>query len=310
MHVWLDPAKMTAANVTVDDINQVLLEQNIQIPSGAIRSASRFYSIVTNETLKTANEFNELIIRDTANQVVRLKDVGNAVVDSANSDSIFRVNGQPAVALGVIPQSTANPLNVSNLVEKEFNQITKTLPVGMQGQVVFNQAAFIKASIHHVYRSLFEAVVLVLIVILLFLASWRAALIPIVTIPICLITTFAVMSMLGISINTITLMAFVLAIGLVVDDAIVMLENISRHVEAGIPPFQAAIQGSREIVFSDYCDDYYIGGSLYAYCIYVWNIGRSILGVCHDIDGGGINFRGDCFNSITNDVRALPQKKC
>ncbi len=249
MRIWLDPMKMAAFNVTVDDVDRVLSQQNVEVPSGKIRGATRFYSVVTNETLKTASEFNDLIIRDNQNQIVRLKDIGQAVVDAENTDTIFRLNGQSAVALAIIPQSTANPLDVANDVQKEFNLITKTLPQGMQGNVAFNQAKFIQASIKHVYESLFEAITLVLIVIYLFLASWRAAIIPIVTIPVCLIGTFAVMYLLGISINTITLMAFVLAIGLVVDDAIVMLENINRYVESGMQPFAAAIKGSREIVF-------------------------------------------------------------
>ncbi|MEO8400802.1 MAG: efflux RND transporter permease subunit [Gammaproteobacteria bacterium] len=249
MRIWLDPMKMAASNVTVDDVNNALVQQNIQVPSGKIRGATRFYSVVTNETLKTVTEFNDLIIRDNQNQLVRLKDIGQAIVDAANTDTTFRMNGQPAVALAIIPQSTANPLDVANSVDKQFKQIAKTLPQGMQANVAFDQATFIKASISHVYESLFEAIVLVLIVIFLFLASWRAAIIPIITIPVCLIGTFAVMYALNISINTITLMAFVLAIGLVVDDAIVMLENISRYVESGMQPFQAAIKGSREIVF-------------------------------------------------------------
>jgi multidrug efflux pump len=249
MRIWLDPMKMAAANVTVDDVDRVLTQQNIQVPSGKIRGATRFYSVVTNETLKTASEFNDLIIRDNQNQIVRLKDIGQALVDAENTDTIFRLNGQSAVALAVIPQSTANPLDVAKNIKKEFNLINKTLPQGMQGNIAFNQAKFIQSSVNHVYESLFEAIALVLIVIFLFLASWRAAIIPIVTIPVCLIGNFAVMYMLGISINTITLMAVVLAIGLVVDDAIVMLENISRYVESGMQPFKAALKGSREIVF-------------------------------------------------------------
>lgn len=248
MHIWLDPMKMAAMNVTVNDINTILTEQNVQMPSGQIRGATRFYSVVTNETLKSASEFNNLIIRDNQNQIIRLKDVGQAVVDAANTDTIFRVNGKPAIALAIIPQSTANPLDVAKAVTKEFNQVIKTLPEGMQGDVAFNQATYIKSSINHVYQSLIEGIILVLLVIFLFLANWRAAVIPIITIPICLIATFAVMYCFNISINIITLMAFVLAIGLVVDDAIVMLENISRHIESGMQPFAAAIKGSREIV--------------------------------------------------------------
>lgn len=249
LHIWLDPMKMASSNVTVDDIGRVLLEQNVQVPSGQIRGASRYYSVITNETLSSANEFNNLIIRHNQDQTVRLKDVGQATVDAANSDSSFRIKGQAAIAVGVIPQSNANPLDVAQYVKKELETIKKILPAGMEASVVFDQATYIESSVHHVYKSLFEAIVLVLLVIFMFLASWRAAFIPIVTIPVCLIGTFAIMSWLGFSINTITLMAFVLAIGLVVDDAIVMLENIMRYIDAGMKPFVAAIKGGQEIVF-------------------------------------------------------------
>lgn len=249
MHIWLDPMKMASSNVTVDDINRVLTEQNVQVPSGQIRGASRYYSVVTNETLDSASEFNDLIIRHDQTQSVRLKDVGNAVVDAANSDSAFRAQGHAAVAIGIIPQANANPLDVAKQIKKEFAALQKVLPKGMQGNIVFDQSNYIESSVHHVYQSVFEAIFLVLIVIYLFLASWRAALIPIVTIPICLIGTCALMDWLGFSINTITLMAFVLAIGLVVDDAIVMLENIMRYIEKGMKPLAAAVQGGREIVF-------------------------------------------------------------
>jgi multidrug efflux pump len=249
MRIWLDPMKMAAANVTVDDVSHVLDQQNVQVPSGQIHGANRLYTVVTNETLRSANEFNELTIRANQGQIIRLKDIGQAVVDVENADSAFRADGQSAVALAIVPQSTANPLSVADKVETQFQQFKKTLPAGMQAKIIYNEANFIHASIDSVYESLAEAVAFVLIVIFLFLAAWRAAIIPIVTIPICLISSFAVLYLLGFTINTVTLMAFVLAIGLVVDDAIVMLENISRHIESGLSPFAAAIKGSREIVF-------------------------------------------------------------
>jgi multidrug efflux pump len=249
MRIWLDPLKMAAANIAVTDVATVLNDQNAQVPSGQIRGPDRFYNVVTDETLKTPAEFNDLIIRDNLNQVIRIKDIGQAIVDAENIDSAFRTNGQPAIALGIVPQSTANPLKVAELVATEFQKITKALPASMQAKIVFNQADFIKASIQHVYSSLLEAVILVLIVIFIFLGSWRAAIIPIATIPICLVATFGAMLLFKVSINTITLMAFVLAIGLVVDDAIVVLENITRHIEQGSTPFAAAIMGSKEITF-------------------------------------------------------------
>lgn len=249
MHVWLDPAKMAGANVTVDEVAQLIHDQNSSVPSGQIRGADRIFSIVTDTTLKTPEQFNDLIIRDRDNQVVRLRDIGEAKIDAENSDGMFRISGKPAVALGVFPQSTANPLIVEKNIQNKLTEVRRSLPTGMRADIVYNQADFIRASIRSVYDSFFEAVIFVWLVILAFLCSFRATLVPIITIPVCLISTFAVLYVFGFSINTITLMAFVLAIGLVVDDAIVMLENIRRHMEEGLPAFSAALKGSQEIIF-------------------------------------------------------------
>src|SRR3990167_5999006 len=249
MRVWLDPAKMAGANVTTNDVNQLLQEQNTALPSGQIRTVDRFYSVVTDITLKNAHQFNDLIIRDNQTQLVRLKDIGEAKIGEANSDSAFRVNGQPAVALGIIPQSTANPLDVERNIQKVFAMLTSSLPTGMSGSIVYNQADYIRASIHSVYEAFFEAIFCVWAVVLIFLGRFRPTWIPIITIPVCLISSFAILYFFGFSINTITLMALVLAIGLVVDDAIVILENINRHIEAGLAPMAAAIKGSREMIF-------------------------------------------------------------
>ncbi|MBX3709441.1 MAG: efflux RND transporter permease subunit [Gammaproteobacteria bacterium] len=250
MRVWLDPAKMAAANVTADEVAQLLHDQNASIPSGQIRALDRYYSVITDTALKTPEQFNDLIIRDNQNRVVRIKDIGEAKLDVEDTDSAFRINGKPGIALGIVPQSTANPLDVEQQVKKVFADIKHSLPVGMEANIIYNQADYIRASIHSVYESFIEAVIFVWLVILVFLCSFRATLIPIITIPVCLISTFALLYFLGFSINTITLMAFVLAIGLVVDDAIVMLENISRHMEEGMSAFNAALKGSREIIFS------------------------------------------------------------
>lgn len=249
MRIWLDPAKMAASKVTIDEVSQLLQEQNASIPSGQIRGYDRYYSVVTNTALKTVEQFNDLIIRDNLNQVVRLKDIAETKIDPENTDSLFRINGKPGIALGIIPQSTANPLDVEREVQKVFADINRNLPTGIHASIIYNQADYIRSSIHSVYESFAEAVIFVWLVILAFLCSFRATLVPIITIPVCLISTFALLYFLGFSINTITLMAFVLAIGLVVDDAIVMLENISRYIEEGLTPFKAALKGSREIIF-------------------------------------------------------------
>lgn len=249
MRIWLDPAKMAATRVTVTDVVDLLREQNASIPSGQIRGKDRIYNVSTSTELKGTEGFNNLILRSDQNQLVRLRDIGEAKLDPESEDGAFRVNGHPAIAIGIVPQSTANPLDVENSVQKAFRNIVKSLPAGMKADIVYNQADYIRASITSVYESFFEAILFVWLVILVFLCSFRATLIPVITIPVCLITTFAVLAFFGFSINTITLMAFVLAIGLVVDDAIVMLENISRHIESGMQPYQAALKGSKEMVF-------------------------------------------------------------
>lgn len=249
MHIKLDPAKLAGAKIPVEEVTQLLQAQNASIPSGQIRGYDRFYSVVTDTALKTPEQFNDLIIRDNQNQVVRLRDIGEASLDSKDNDSAFRINGKPGIALGIVPQSIANPLDVESSVQREFAKLKRSLPTSMQADIVYNQATYIRASITSVYEAFFEAVIFVWLVILMFLCNFRATWIPIITIPVCMISTFALLYFLGFSINTITLMAFVLAIGLVVDDAIVMLENINRHIEEGMTPFNAALKGSKEIIF-------------------------------------------------------------
>ena len=249
MRIWLDPAKMAARGVTVDDVMDTLEQQNVSVPSGQIRSKDRYYTVITDAKLASPRDFNHLILRDDHGKVVRLSDVGRAVIGSEKIDTAFRFNHKSAIALGVIPQSTANPLGVTSGVLKLFKEIKANLPPGMNAHVIYNQSKFTRASIDSVYHTIGEAIVLVLLVVFVFLGTWRATIIPIITVPVCLIGAFSVMHFLGYTINTITLLALVLAIGLVVDDAIVMLENIARHVEEGVPPLQAAMQGSKEMIF-------------------------------------------------------------
>lgn len=249
MRISLDPSRMAAANVTVDEIEKLVQDQNVSIPSGEIKSIDRNYSVITDTFLKTPEQFNQLIIRDDDNQVVRIRDVGHAQIEAEDEDNSFRIDSKSAVALGIIPQSNANPLEVEQAVQRAFSTMKETLPAGMNAIVAYNQADFIRASIHSVYESFIEAVIFVWFVILLFLCSFRATLIPVITIPVCLISSFSILYFFGFSVNTITLMACVLAIGLVVDDAIVMLENINRHIENGMSPVEAALKGSKEIIF-------------------------------------------------------------
>lgn len=250
MRVWLKPAAMAAQGITVSDITQLLKSQNVFVASGKIRHPERFFTVNTNLKLQTAKDFANLILTDRNNHVVKLGDVATIKIGSENQDTLFQVNGKPGIAIGVIAQSDANPLEVSAAVLKRFANLKAQMPASTNVSTVYNQSDFTNASIHAVYETLVEAVFLVLLVVIAFLGNWRAASIPIVTIPVCLIAAFALINALGYTINTMTLLAMVLSIGLVVDDAIVMLENIERHIRAGESPLSAALIGSRQIAFA------------------------------------------------------------
>src|SRR5690606_15305292 len=181
---------------------------------------------------------------------IRLKEVARVEVAAANERRSATYNGETSISLGVVKQATANPLDVAANVRRTLDDLAPTLPAGMGAFRSYDTSIFIAESINSVYETIFEAIVLVVLVIFVFLRTIRASIIPVVTIPISLITSFGIMLMLGFSINTLSLLAMVLAIGLVVDDAIVMLENIYRHIEEGKTPFRAAIEGSREITFA------------------------------------------------------------
>jgi len=250
MRLWLDPARLAAYNVTPQDVEAALRRQNVEIPSGRIESAEREFTVLSETDLRTPEQFEAMILRDAGGYLVRLRDVGRAELGAEDERKIVRFNGSPAVALGVVKQATANPLDISTDVRKMLPDIKADLPEGMGVKVAYDRSVFIDRSIDNVYRTIGEAVVLVILVIFVFLRSLRSTLIPLVTIPVSLIGAFAIMYALGFSVNNLTLLAMVLAIGLVVDDAIVVLENIHRHIEKGVPPLQAAFKGSREIAFA------------------------------------------------------------
>ncbi len=250
MRLWLDSARLAAYGLAPQDVENALRRQNVEVPAGRIESAEREFTVLTETDLRTPAEFNNLIVRDAGGYLVRLKDVGRAEIDAQDKRVIARFNGQSAVAIGVVKQSTANPLDVSKAVRDALPGIIQGLPEGMNVDVAYDSSVFIDRSITNVFRTIGEAIFLVVLVIFFFLRSFRAVLIPLVTIPVSLVGAFSLMLLSGSSINTLTLLALVLAIGLVVDDAIVMLENISRYVEQGMRPFEAALRGSREIAFA------------------------------------------------------------
>lgn len=250
MRVWLDRARLAAYRLTPQDVETALRQQNVEIPSGRIESLEREFTVLAETDLRTEAQFEELILRRADNYLVRLKDVGRVELGARSERTVVRFKGQPAVALGVVRQATANPLDISQGVKDMLPQIEATLPAGMRVEIAYDSSIFIDRSIKNVFTTIAEAVVLVILVIYFFLRSVRSTLVPLVTIPVSLIGAFGIMYAFGFSINTLTLLALVLAIGMVVDDAIVMLENIYRHVEAGLSPVQAAFKGSREIAFA------------------------------------------------------------
>ncbi|WP_439888220.1 efflux RND transporter permease subunit [Pseudomonas sp. MBLB4123] len=250
MRIWLDPERLAAHGLTVQDVEEALRRQNVEIPAGRIESVEREFNLLSETDLRTAEEFERLILDDSQGYLLRLADVGRAEIGPASERSLVRFNGQQAVVIGMVKQATANPLDISDGVEAALPDVRALLPEGMQMAVAHDSSLFVRESIDNVYTTIWEAVALVILIIFLFLRSLRATLIPLVTIPVSLIGAFALMAVLGFSLNTLTLLAMVLAIGLVVDDAIVMLENIHRHLEGGLAPLQAALAGSREIAFA------------------------------------------------------------
>ncbi|WP_455209138.1 efflux RND transporter permease subunit [Kaarinaea lacus] len=250
MRIWLDRDRLAAYRLTPQDVELALREQNVEIPSGRIESRMREFTVFTETSLRTPEQFNQMIIRQVDDYPVRLKDVGYAALGAEDERNAVRVNGNPAVGLGVVKQSTANTLAVGQAVKAEIPNINASLPEGMKLRVAFDSSLFIEESINSVYKAIAEALILVVLVIFLFLRTLRATLIPFVTIPVSLIGAFFFIYSMGFSINILTLLGMVLAIGLVVDDAIVMLENIYRRIEEGIQPYQAALEGGKEIAFA------------------------------------------------------------
>ncbi|WP_432823602.1 efflux RND transporter permease subunit, partial [Trichloromonas sp.] len=250
MRIWLDPALLAARQVTPAEVEAAIRAQNIEVPGGRLESAAREFTVLSDTSLNTPEAFEEIIVRKAGSTLVRLKDVGRAEIGPESVRQSLRYNGGKAVALGLVKQSVANPLEISQALKKLMPELQASLPEGMKARIVYDSSVFIERSIDNVFSSIVEAVALVLLIIFFFLRSVRSTLIPLVTIPVSLIGSFALMWALGFSINTLTLLAMVLAVGLVVDDAIVVLENVHRHVEKGLTPAKAAIKGMQEIGFA------------------------------------------------------------
>jgi hydrophobe/amphiphile efflux-1 (HAE1) family protein/NodT family efflux transporter outer membrane factor (OMF) lipoprotein len=249
IRIWLDAQKMAARAVTVLDVEDALKKQSIELPSGLIESWERSLSIETRGELKTPEEYNKLVIRQDKLGVIRLSDIGHAIVGVEDERSVARFNSKPAVGLGVIKQSKANTIEVTRRVKEELKKLQPLFPNGVKTSIAYDESIYVEHAIKEVWETLFIAFILVVLSIYVFLHDLRSTLIPTITIPVSIIATFGVLYALGFSINIVSMLAFVLAIGLVVDDSIIVLENIYRHIEHGMKPMEAAIQGMKEIGF-------------------------------------------------------------
>jgi multidrug efflux pump len=250
MRIWIDRERLAAFNLTVQDVENALKTQNVELPSGRIESRDREFSVLSRTGLATAEQFRNIVVKIADSHQVKLGEVARVELGAADERRDSRYNGQPAITVGIIKQAVANPLDVSKAVRAVMPEINQSLPQGLSATIGNDSSVFIDRSIAGVYHTIGEAILLVVLVIVFFLRSLRASLVPIVTIPISLIATCTLLLALGFTINTLTLLAMVLAIGLVVDDAIVVLENIYRRIEHGMRPIPAAIEGTKEIGFA------------------------------------------------------------
>lgn len=250
IRLWLDAEKMAARQVTVLDIQEALRRQNVELPSGRVESWEREMTMEVRGQMKTTEEFDRLVVREEGATLVRLGDVGRATVGVENERSVARYNSKPSVGVGVVKQSKANTIEVARKVKEELEAIRPLLPTGVRIAMPYDESVFVERSIREVWLTLGIAFGLVVATIFLFLRNLRSTLVPSLSIPVSIAATFLVLGWMGYSVNILTMLALVLAIGIVVDDSIVVLENIYRHVEEGLSPVAAALKGMKEISFA------------------------------------------------------------
>ena len=250
MRLWLDPAKMAGYGITPMDIKSAVDSENVELPSGSIEGNTTELTIRTMGLMTTAEQFNNLVLKEDGNRIVRFSDVGRAELGPADIKSYMKMNGVPMVGVVVIPQPGANHIDIADAVYERMERMKKDLPDDVTYTYGFDNTRFIRASINEVKNTVYEAFVLVIIIIFLFLRDWRVTLVPCIVIPVSLIGSFFVMYLAGFSINVLSMLAVVLAVGLVVDDAIVMTENIYVRIERGMEPKEAGIEGAKEIFFA------------------------------------------------------------
>ena len=263
MRLWLDPVKMSGYGITPMDVKNALDRENVELPSGTIEGNTTELEIRTLGQMHTTEEFNNLVIKHDGTKVIRFSDVGQAELSPRDIKSYMKMNGIPMVGVAVTPQPGANHINIANAVYDRMKLMEKDLPEDVGYEYGFDNTRFIRASINEVKTTLYEAFVLVILIIFLFLRDWRVTLIPCLVIPVSIVGAFFVMYVMGFSINVLSMLAVVLSVGLVVDDAIVMTENIYNRIEKGMTPLQAGIDGSKEILFA------IISTSITLLCVFV-----------------------------------------
>ena len=250
MRLWLDPSKMAGYGITPMDIKNALDRENIELPSGSIEGNTTELTIRTLGLMHTTQEFNDLVIKESDDRIIRLSDIGRAELGPQDTRSYMKMNGTPMVGVVVIPQPGANHIEIADAVYARMQNMKKDLPDDIITSYGFDNTRFIRASINEVKQTVYEAFILVIVIIFLFLRNWRVTLIPCIVIPVSLIGTFFLMYIAGFSINVLSMLAVVLSVGLVVDDAIVMTENIYIRIERGMTPLEAGIDGAKEIFFA------------------------------------------------------------
>ena len=250
MRLWLDGHRLAAHGLTPVDVRNALERENVELPSGRLDGAQVELNVRLASRFSRPEEFNDLVLRETTNGTVRLKDVGSAVIGPENQRNLMKQNGVPGVGVVLRPQPGANQIAIADELYKRLELIRKDLPQDIQTSVGFDITRYVRASIREVRETIFVAIALVVLIIFLFLRTWRSTIVPALAIPVSLIGGFFVMYIAGYSINVLTLLAMVLAIGIVVDDAIVVLENIYTKIERGLPARQAGVEGTREVFFA------------------------------------------------------------
>lgn len=250
MRLWIDPVKLASYGCTVAEVREALNKQNVELPSGKLTGANTELTVKTIGNLSTEEEFNNIIIRAEGDKIVRLSDIGKAALEAENLETKLSDSGQPMVGLAIIPQPGTNYLDIADAFYKQYDQLKKDLPKDFKLNIAIDNTVFVEKAVVEVAETLLLSIILVVLIIYLFFRDWAIAFRPLIDIPVSLIATFFIMYLCGFSVNVLTLLAIVLATGLVVDDGIVVTENIFKKVEEGMSPIEAAIKGSNEIFFA------------------------------------------------------------